>query len=218
MGFKRHPLVLHGAESLTAPACGAGWFEDEPVFTAGNEGGALLDIRFEHSEQLWPWSGFLALYVRVRDAGVTFSGQARRLHLPPPCRIRVRVGLRWDLGQELALAHVRLPGLALVRLPGAVCARARRRRHVFRPGAPVASTTNIVAFALVPCLPFARCNSSLSERVASGKTSPEQSIARQAAGEVAFTIVSPPVKGETAQRRSLVRLPIILDIIPTPPR
>ena len=40
----------------------------------------------------------------------------------------------------------------------------------------------------------------------------------QAAGEVAFTIVSPPVKGETAQRRSLVRLPIILDIIPTPPR
>ena len=59
------------------PSCGAGWFEDEPVFTAGNEGGALLDIRFEHSEQLWPWSGFLALYVRVRDTGVTFSGQAR---------------------------------------------------------------------------------------------------------------------------------------------
>ena len=74
--------MLHGLESVTAPARRAGWFEDEPVFTAGNEGGALLDIRFEHSEQLWPWSGFLALYVRVRDAGVTFSGQARPLSHP----------------------------------------------------------------------------------------------------------------------------------------
>lgn len=98
----------------TNNACAAGWFEDEPVFTPANEGGQLLDIRFEHSDQLWPWSGFLALYVRVRDAGAAFAGLA--------------------------------------------------------------------------------------------------------VGEVAFTVVSPPLRGENQPRRSLVRLPLALDIIPTPPR
>ncbi len=46
------------------------------MFTPANEGGRLLDTRFEHSDQLWPWLGFLALYVRVRDAGAAFSGPA----------------------------------------------------------------------------------------------------------------------------------------------
>jgi len=92
----------------------AGWLEGEPVFTPANEGGQLLDIRFEHSSQLWPWSGFLALYVRVRDAGASFAGQA--------------------------------------------------------------------------------------------------------AGEVSFTVASPPLRGEQQPRRSLVRMPLALEIIPTPPR
>ena len=84
------------------------------MFTPANEGGQLLDIRFEHSDQLWPWSGFLALYVRVRDVGAAFAGLA--------------------------------------------------------------------------------------------------------VGEVAFTVISPPLRGEDQPRRSLVRLPLALDIIPTPPR
>ena len=44
----------------------AGVFESEPVFEPQNGGGRLLDVRFEHSIQLWPWSGFLALYIQVR--------------------------------------------------------------------------------------------------------------------------------------------------------
>ena len=40
----------------------------------------------------------------------------------------------------------------------------------------------------------------------------------QATGEVTFSIVSPGLRGETEARRSHVRLPLRLDILPTPPR
>ena len=30
-------------------------------------------MRFEHSVQLWPWSGFLALYVRITPEGAAFK-------------------------------------------------------------------------------------------------------------------------------------------------
>jgi hypothetical protein len=32
--------------------------------------------QFEYSEQLWPWSGYLALYLRVKDEGADFLGTA----------------------------------------------------------------------------------------------------------------------------------------------
>ena len=38
--------------------------------------GAHLDVRFAFSETLWPYSGFLALYVRVKDDAATKSGVA----------------------------------------------------------------------------------------------------------------------------------------------
>ena len=38
--------------------------------------GAHLDVRFAFSETLWPYSGFLALYVRVKDDATTKSGVA----------------------------------------------------------------------------------------------------------------------------------------------
>lgn len=53
----------------------AGVFAEEPTFISTNEGGRLLDVRFEHSNLLWPWSGFLALYVRVSPEGATFKVQ-----------------------------------------------------------------------------------------------------------------------------------------------
>lgn len=34
------------------------------MFTPTNEGGQLLDLKFEYSQVLWPWSGYLALYIR----------------------------------------------------------------------------------------------------------------------------------------------------------
>ena len=40
----------------------------------------------------------------------------------------------------------------------------------------------------------------------------------QATGEVTFSIVSPGLRGESDARRSHVRLPLRLDILPTPPR
>ncbi|EIE27171.1 subtilisin-like protein [Coccomyxa subellipsoidea C-169] len=53
-----------------------GVFAEEPTFISKNEGGRLLDVRFEHSNLMWPWSGFLALYIRVAPEGATFKGVA----------------------------------------------------------------------------------------------------------------------------------------------
>lgn len=91
-----------------------GKLEADPTWAPADEGGRVLDVRFEHSEQLWPWSGYLALYLRVKDEGSAFTGTA--------------------------------------------------------------------------------------------------------SGEVSFTVVSPPAKGETEPRRSTVRVPLAAAIIPTPPR
>ncbi len=96
------------------PTTIAGIFEAEPLFIPTNEGGKLLDVRFEHSDLLWPWSGFLALYVYVRAEGEAFNGTAT--------------------------------------------------------------------------------------------------------GEASFTIISPPMPGETEERKSKVILPITVAVIPTPPR
>ena len=54
----------------------AGRFSQEPAFTSTNEGGRFLDVRFEHSAQLWPWSGFLALYIRITPDGAAFKARA----------------------------------------------------------------------------------------------------------------------------------------------
>ena len=46
------------------------------MYKATNAEGGLLDVRFEYSEQLWPWSGYLALYIRVSSAGSQTTGTA----------------------------------------------------------------------------------------------------------------------------------------------
>ena len=38
--------------------------------------GDVLDVRFSFSETLWPYSGYLALYIRVKDEGALKSGVA----------------------------------------------------------------------------------------------------------------------------------------------
>ncbi|CAL8462817.1 g2351 [Coccomyxa elongata] len=53
-----------------------GVFAEEPTFISTNDGGKLLDVRFEHSHLLWPWSGFLALYIRVSPEGASYKGWA----------------------------------------------------------------------------------------------------------------------------------------------
>lgn len=43
-----------------------GRLEGSPVYVPTDEPGRALDVQFEASEVLWPWSGYLALYIRVR--------------------------------------------------------------------------------------------------------------------------------------------------------
>ena len=44
---------------------------------AGNAAAEMVDVRFEHSEQLWPWSGYVALFIRVRPEATDFKGVAQ---------------------------------------------------------------------------------------------------------------------------------------------
>ena len=92
-----------------------GWLEAPPTWHSGGDRMAShLDVRFAFSEVLWPWSGYLAVYVRVKATGRGVSGRAT--------------------------------------------------------------------------------------------------------GKVKFTVLSPPAKGETKLRRSVVEVPMTFQIIPTPPR
>eukprot|EP00775_Hariotina_reticulata_P005633 gene5633-5872_t len=53
-----------------------GFFDGEPQYQGTDEGGKLLHVTFTHSDVLWPWSGYLAVYIEVSPAAVNFSGNA----------------------------------------------------------------------------------------------------------------------------------------------
>ena len=58
-----------------------GWLAEPPRFEPNANGdendlGAHLDFRFDFSETLFPWSGFLAMYVRVKASGAAERGIA----------------------------------------------------------------------------------------------------------------------------------------------
>lgn len=53
-----------------------GRVEGPPKWTPLDEGGRLLDVRFDVSDTLWPWSGNLAMYFRVAPEGEEFEGNA----------------------------------------------------------------------------------------------------------------------------------------------
>ena len=57
-----------------------GWLEAAPEWRPSDDAvgdlGNHLDVRFAFSEMLWPWSGYLAMYVRVKSSGATISGRA----------------------------------------------------------------------------------------------------------------------------------------------
>lgn len=79
--FCRQPLYAHALPTIfNATVLNGmgltGKFEQEPIFTATNAGGRYLDVLFEYSDILWPWSGHLALYFRVVPEGDKFQGQA----------------------------------------------------------------------------------------------------------------------------------------------
>jgi membrane-bound transcription factor site-1 protease len=59
-----------------------GWLEAPPSWTPsgglfGGGGGAHLDVTFGYTQPvLWPWTGYLALYLRVKESGQTYKGIA----------------------------------------------------------------------------------------------------------------------------------------------
>jgi len=42
-----------------------GRFAGDPVFEPSDEGGRLLGVSFSHSDVLWPWSGYLGIFMEV---------------------------------------------------------------------------------------------------------------------------------------------------------
>ena len=41
------------------------------------ENGELLDLSFEYSEVIWPWSGYLAIIMTVKEGAADFEGLAQ---------------------------------------------------------------------------------------------------------------------------------------------
>ena len=42
-----------------------------------SQNGGLLNVSFEHSDLIWPWSGYLAVFVTVTEEGHGFEGVAQ---------------------------------------------------------------------------------------------------------------------------------------------
>jgi membrane-bound transcription factor site-1 protease len=64
------PLHAHGLPrminaTIVNGMANTGRLEGAPVWTPSDEGGALLGVSFEWSDVLWPWSGYLAVYIQV---------------------------------------------------------------------------------------------------------------------------------------------------------
>lgn len=51
-----------------------GYVEDMPTWQPSSEVGNLLSIHFAYSDVIWPWTGFLALHMQIKDEGAQFSG------------------------------------------------------------------------------------------------------------------------------------------------
>lgn len=52
-----------------------GYVESPPTWHPSNEEGNLLSIRFTYSDVIWPWTGYLALHMQIKEQGAQFSGE-----------------------------------------------------------------------------------------------------------------------------------------------
>ncbi|KAL5768834.1 hypothetical protein ACOSQ2_015617 [Xanthoceras sorbifolium] len=65
-----------------------GYVESPPTWHPLDEEGNLLNIHFTYSEVIWPWTGYLALHMQIKEEGVQFSGEIEgnitiRIYSPP---------------------------------------------------------------------------------------------------------------------------------------
>jgi membrane-bound transcription factor site-1 protease len=51
-----------------------GYVESPPIWHPFEEVGNLLSIHFTYSEVIWPWTGYLAIHLQIKEEGAQFSG------------------------------------------------------------------------------------------------------------------------------------------------
>lgn len=51
-----------------------GYVESQPTWHPSDEEGNLLSIHFTYSTVIWPWTGYLALHMQIKEEGAQFSG------------------------------------------------------------------------------------------------------------------------------------------------
>ncbi|TYI25057.1 hypothetical protein ES332_A05G026300v1 [Gossypium tomentosum] len=65
-----------------------GYVQSPPTWHPSTEEGNLLRIHFTYSEVIWPWTGYLALHMQIKEEGAHFSGVIEgnvtvRVYSPP---------------------------------------------------------------------------------------------------------------------------------------
>ncbi|KAJ9538683.1 hypothetical protein OSB04_031416 [Centaurea solstitialis] len=65
-----------------------GYVESPPVWHPANEESNLLSIHFTYSNVIWPWTGYLALHMQIKEEGAQFSGEIEgnvtvKIYSPP---------------------------------------------------------------------------------------------------------------------------------------
>ncbi|GMI83949.1 SITE-1 protease, SITE-1 PROTEASE [Hibiscus trionum] len=91
--FCRQPLyagampVIFNATVLNGMGV-IGYVQSPPTWHPSNEEGNLLSVRFTYSEIIWPWTGYLALHMQIKEEGAHFSGVIEgnvtvRIYSPP---------------------------------------------------------------------------------------------------------------------------------------
>lgn len=77
--FCRQPLyagsmpVIFNATILNGMGV-IGYVEGPPSWHPSNEEGNLLSIHFTYSEVIWPWTGYLALHMQIKEEGAQYTG------------------------------------------------------------------------------------------------------------------------------------------------
>ncbi|CAK9170687.1 unnamed protein product [Ilex paraguariensis] len=91
--FCRQPLyagampVIFNATILNGMGV-IGYVESPPTWLPLDEEGNLLSIHFTYSDVIWPWTGYIALHMQIKEEGSQFSGVIEgnvtvRLYSPP---------------------------------------------------------------------------------------------------------------------------------------
>lgn len=77
--FCRQPLyagampVIFNATILNGMGV-IGYLESPPTWHPTDEEGNLLSIHFTYSEVIWPWTGYIALHMQIKEEGSQFNG------------------------------------------------------------------------------------------------------------------------------------------------